>query len=151
MQICPVEAELFHADRRTDRHGELIAAFRSSAKGPRNCLIVLSLIFFIVIYVPFSVFCVLFVCKCVLFYCHRVSTQLQLSIYYACHIISNIIPYRIIYHIISYHIIKLINFSWALKLNFLLGATKSSQYLSLLYMNVQDQTERTDKLWRIFV
>jgi hypothetical protein len=36
--------------------------------------------FFIVMYVPFSVFCVLFVCKCVLYYCHRVSTQLQLKI-----------------------------------------------------------------------
>jgi hypothetical protein len=37
-------------------------------------------IFFIVMYVPFSVFCVLFMCKCVLYYCHRVSTQLQLKI-----------------------------------------------------------------------
>jgi hypothetical protein len=36
---------------------------------------------FIVMYVPFSVFCVLFVCKCVLYYCHRVSTKLQFNIY----------------------------------------------------------------------
>jgi hypothetical protein len=35
---------------------------------------------FIVMYVPFSVFCVLFVCKYVLYYCHQVSTQLQLKI-----------------------------------------------------------------------
>jgi hypothetical protein len=38
--------------------------------------------FFIVTYVPFSVFCVLLVCKCVLYYCHRVSKQLQLNVGY---------------------------------------------------------------------
>jgi hypothetical protein len=44
--------------------------------------------FFIVMYVPFSVFCVLFMCKCALYYCHWMSTHLQLNIYY------------IIYHVI---------------------------------------------------
>jgi hypothetical protein len=61
-------------DGRTDRYGELIGAFRSSEKAPRNCLIVIYVNIFIVMYVPFSVLCLLFVCKCVLFYCHRVST-----------------------------------------------------------------------------
>jgi hypothetical protein len=37
---------------------------------------------FIVMYVPFSVFCVLFVCMCILYCCHRVYTQLQLYYIY---------------------------------------------------------------------
>jgi hypothetical protein len=50
--------------------------------------------FFIVTFVPFSVFCVLFVCKCVLYYCHWVSTQLQLKklkkyIWHICSIIQS--------------------------------------------------------------
>ena len=56
-----------------------------------------------VIYVPFCIFCfavlfcVLYVCECVLYCCHRVSTELQLTIYHI---------YQIIYiiHYISYHV-----------------------------------------------
>jgi hypothetical protein len=40
----------------------------------------LAFFLFIVMYVPFSVFCVLFVCNCVPYYCHRVSTQLKLKV-----------------------------------------------------------------------
>ena len=35
MKICPVGAELFHADRRTDMT-KLIAAFHDLAKAPKN-------------------------------------------------------------------------------------------------------------------
>ena len=35
MKICPMGAELFHADRRTVMT-QLIAAFRSFAKAPKN-------------------------------------------------------------------------------------------------------------------
>jgi hypothetical protein len=51
--------------------------------------------FVIVIYVLFGVFCVLFVCKCELYFCHRVSTQLQLSIYNIYHIIVRLIIIRL--------------------------------------------------------
>jgi hypothetical protein len=76
-------------------------------------LLCVFLIFFIVMYVPFSVFCVLSVCKCVLYYCHRVVTQLQLNIYHiilshiSCCIIYHVMSYYIIYHI-SYHIYRII-------------------------------------------
>jgi len=36
MKIRPVGAELFHADRWTDRHNEAIVAFPSMTKAPKN-------------------------------------------------------------------------------------------------------------------
>ena len=36
MKICPVGAELFHADRQTDRHDEDTFAFRYFAKAPKK-------------------------------------------------------------------------------------------------------------------
>jgi len=36
MKIRPVGAELFHADRRTDRHNEATVAFPSLAKALKN-------------------------------------------------------------------------------------------------------------------
>jgi len=35
MKIRQVGAELFHADRQTDRHNELIVAFRNFANAPK--------------------------------------------------------------------------------------------------------------------
>jgi hypothetical protein len=61
---------------------------RGTALNFQNFLIFL----FIVMYVPFSVFCVLFVCKCVLYCCHRVSTKCVLfvckCVLYFCHRVS---------------------------------------------------------------
>jgi len=37
MKICPLGAELFHADRRTDMT-KLIVAFRNFANAPKNAL-----------------------------------------------------------------------------------------------------------------
>ena len=34
--MCSSGAELFHADRRTDRHDELIFSFNHFAKAPKN-------------------------------------------------------------------------------------------------------------------
>jgi hypothetical protein len=39
MKIRPVGAELFRADRRTDRHDEANGAFRNLAKAPKMFLI----------------------------------------------------------------------------------------------------------------
>jgi len=36
MKIRPVGAELFHADRQTDRHEELVVAFRNFANAPNK-------------------------------------------------------------------------------------------------------------------
>jgi len=38
MKIRPVGAELFHADRRADRHEEAIVAFCNFANAPKNAL-----------------------------------------------------------------------------------------------------------------
>jgi hypothetical protein len=72
--------------------------------------LLLCLCILIVMYVLFCVFCfsvlfcVLSVYKCVLYYYHRVSTLLQLTNYTISYHISYII-YRIISHIMSYPII----------------------------------------------
>jgi hypothetical protein len=42
MKICPVEAELFHADRQTDMM-KLIVAFRNFTKAPKNITVSTSL------------------------------------------------------------------------------------------------------------
>jgi hypothetical protein len=36
MTIRPVGAELFHADRQTDRNDEAVVGFRNFAKAPNN-------------------------------------------------------------------------------------------------------------------
>jgi len=38
MKIRPVRAELFYADRQTDRHDKAIVAFRNFRKAPKNAL-----------------------------------------------------------------------------------------------------------------
>jgi hypothetical protein len=37
MKMCPVEAELFHADRRTGRHDETNSRFRNVSQASNNC------------------------------------------------------------------------------------------------------------------
>jgi hypothetical protein len=38
-KICPVEAELFHADGRADGMTKLIVAFRNFEEGPKKCVL----------------------------------------------------------------------------------------------------------------
>ena len=38
MKICPVRAELFHADGHTDRHDEANSRFSQFCETPLNCL-----------------------------------------------------------------------------------------------------------------
>jgi hypothetical protein len=77
--------EDFHAFFSVVRH---MPGYNSQRRGTA-CT---SKFFFIVMYVPFSVFCVLFVCKCVLYYCHQVSTKCVL---YCCHRVSTQLQLKI--------------------------------------------------------
>jgi len=44
IKISPLVAELFHADKRTDRHDEANSGFRNFAKAPQKVEILLSLV-----------------------------------------------------------------------------------------------------------